>query len=89
MNHLRLLLRNALIVSLMLVGNISLMQAQNLKRQVRLGVQPTDLTENQASSLGLPNAEGIYIQSILPESSAEEIGLQAEDVILMINDFDV
>ena len=89
MNHLRLLLRNTLIVSLILMGNMGLMQAQNLKRQVRLGVQPTDLTENQASSLGLPNAEGIYIQSILPESSAEEIGLQAEDVILMINDFDV
>ncbi|MEL6134547.1 MAG: PDZ domain-containing protein, partial [Bacteroidota bacterium] len=89
MNHLTFLMKKGFVTGIMVLLAFQFLSAQNLKRQVMLGIRPTNLTEGQATSLGLPNTEGIYIQSILPATSAEEIGLQAEDVVLMINDFDV
>ncbi|MGI9158891.1 MAG: PDZ domain-containing protein, partial [Saprospiraceae bacterium] len=50
-----------------------------------LGVGIEDLDSETARTVGLPNAEGVYINRITPSSAAADAGLQAGDVIVSIN----
>ena len=47
-----------------------------------MGVQVQKVSEELADSLGLPNATGALVSSVVPASPAEKAGLQPEDVIL-------
>jgi serine protease Do len=50
-----------------------------------LGVGIEDLDSETARTVGLPNAEGVYINRITPSSAAADAGLQVGDVIIGIN----
>lgn len=50
-----------------------------------LGVKIQDLDSETARDIGLPNAEGVYINYITTRGAAEDAGLEAGDVVIGIN----
>lgn len=50
-----------------------------------MGVYIDEITNNRAKELGLPTVEGVLITRISPGGSAEEAGIQKNDVIISIN----
>jgi len=51
-----------------------------------LGVQMSDLSLEQAKSLGILPAKGAVVSSVLPGHSAARGGIQKHDIILSVND---
>jgi serine protease Do len=54
-----------------------------------LGVQMSDISLEQARSLGIFPAKGVVVSSVLPGQSAARGGIQKQDVILLVNDTQV
>ena len=54
-----------------------------------LGVQMSDISLEQARSLGIFPAKGVVVNSVLPGQSAARGGIQKQDVILLVNDTQV
>ena len=54
-----------------------------------LGVQIQPLSDDLASSLGLPKNRGEFIQSVVPGQAAARAGLQAGDVVVKVDGKDV
>jgi len=52
----------------------------------RIGVQIGEVTNDVATAIGLPRAEGALVSSIEADSPAERAGLQSGDVITRFND---
>ncbi len=50
-----------------------------------LGVSIQDLDSETAREIGLPNAEGVYINRIMLKGAAEDAGLKVGDVIIGLN----
>lgn len=50
-----------------------------------MGVYIDEITNNRAKELGLPTVEGVLITRISPGGSAEDAGIQKNDVIISIN----
>jgi serine protease Do len=51
-----------------------------------LGVQMSDISFEQAKSLGIFPVKGVVVSSVLPGQSAARGGIQKQDVILSVND---
>ena len=49
-----------------------------------LGIDFVDISADDARALGLPSAEGVAIQQVVPDSPAEAAGLRSNDVIVEI-----
>jgi serine protease Do len=49
------------------------------------GMQVQDITPDIAQQLHMPNAKGVVIRNVRPDSSAAEAGLQAGDMVLEID----
>ncbi len=57
--------------------------------QAFLGVNTTDVASESAANLdryGIDATEGAFVQSVVPDSAADDAGLQAGDVIVAVND---
>ena len=54
-----------------------------------LGVEITNVTEEIAESLGLPDTKGAFVSSLSPNGPSKEAGIQAGDVILKFNNNEV
>jgi len=54
------------------------------KSKAYMGVFLSDLSAGDFEELGLKENYGVFIESIVEESPAEEAGLQAQDVILQV-----
>ncbi|HEY2918231.1 MAG TPA: trypsin-like peptidase domain-containing protein [Candidatus Binatia bacterium] len=54
-----------------------------------LGVQMSDISLEQARSLGIFPAKGVVVSSVLPGQSAARGGIQKQDVILSVNETQV
>ena len=52
---------------------------------VKFGMQILNLTEQQATRLGIKQKGGVQVKSVEPSSFAEDIGLQPGDVIVAVN----
>jgi pimeloyl-ACP methyl ester carboxylesterase len=63
---------------------ITLLPAQDLPRRAFLGVQMRPLAADDAKTLGLPNADGVRLATVFPNSSAESAGLKQGDVLLKV-----
>lgn len=50
-----------------------------------LGMLPKDIDNNMAEAMGLSSTEGVLVESVEPNSPAEEGGLKAGDIILEFN----
>jgi serine protease Do/serine protease DegQ len=55
-------------------------------RRGQLGVIVQDVTPALAEAFGLESSEGALVSQVVPGSAAEEVGVQAGDVILRIGD---
>jgi serine protease Do/serine protease DegQ len=55
-------------------------------RRAYLGVQMQDITPELASAFGIEVQEGAVVTQVVPESAAEEAGLQIGDVITAVDD---
>ena len=51
-----------------------------------LGVQMSDISQEQAKTLGLRSVKGVVVNTVLPGQPAARGGLQKQDVILSVND---
>ncbi|MCK6423998.1 MAG: trypsin-like peptidase domain-containing protein [Burkholderiaceae bacterium] len=49
-----------------------------------IGVQPSDLTPERASALGLPSADGVLITGVLQDGPANAAGVRPGDVVLSV-----
>lgn len=56
-----------------------------LGRRGNLGVRPAPLTKEKAQDLGLKKAEGVWIQQVFPGTTAEDAGMQPDDVLQSLN----
>jgi serine protease Do len=54
-----------------------------------LGVQMSDISLEQARSLGIFPAKGVVVSSVLPGQSAARGGIQKQDIILTVNETQV
>ena len=54
-----------------------------------LGVQMSDISLEQARSLGIFPAKGVVVSSVLPGQSAARSGIQKQDIILTVNETQV
>ncbi|MEE8440039.1 MAG: Do family serine endopeptidase [Micropepsaceae bacterium] len=54
-----------------------------------LGVQIQSLTPDMAASMGVPDAKGAIVASVIENSPAERAGFQAGDVITAVDDVEV
>ena len=54
-----------------------------------LGVQMSDISSEQARSLGIFPAKGVVVDSVSPGQSAARGGIQKQDVILLVNETQV
>lgn len=54
-----------------------------------LGIHIGPVNSEKARELKLPSVDGVYISSVSPGGGAEDAGLQAEDVIVGINDIKI
>lgn len=52
---------------------------------IYLGVFPRTLSEQQAETLGVSPAQGVYLMQVIPNSPASKAGLQRGDVVVSIN----
>jgi uncharacterized protein len=59
--------------------------AQSLKRRASLGVAPGPVTETVATYLGLPDTKGAIINHVLPNTTAQALGIKENDIILNVN----
>jgi serine protease Do len=50
-----------------------------------MGILPQDLTPDMAKAFGMPNARGVAVASVEPDSPALKAGLKVGDVITAIN----
>ncbi len=50
-----------------------------------LGILPQELTPEMAKAFGIPNARGVAIAQVEPNSPAKKAGLQVNDVITAVN----
>jgi serine protease Do len=53
--------------------------------QARFGMTIQNLTDAQRQNLGIKQTGGVQISSVEPDSFAEDIGFQAKDILLSIN----
>lgn len=51
-----------------------------------LGISPVNLSPGLANLVGAPVMEGVLVVQVVPNSAADEGGLQEEDVIVVMND---
>src|SRR5687768_6160004 len=59
--------------------------SQNLKRRAFLGVQLSPVTDSLAKAHKLKGNDGARVMRIIPNSTAETLKLQPNDVILEVN----
>lgn len=50
-----------------------------------LGVRIQDIDEDLAKSFKLPNAKGVLITEVMPDSAADKAGLKSEDFVVAVN----
>lgn len=67
----------------------SQVHAQGLQRRGRIGIQLIPLNDSIAASRGIDAEGGIVVKGVMPNSTAEEVGLEAEDIIVGMNDFSI
>lgn len=70
-------------------GIIEQLKSDGLVSRGWLGVTIQDVNADAAKALGLPEAKGAMIASVLPGEPADKAGLKASDVILKVNGQDV
>ena len=58
-------------------------------RRGRLGVNVTDVGQEQAEALNLDSALGALVLEVVPDSAAEQAGIEPGDVILRVDDKDI
>ena len=66
-------------------GTRRVYQGRSEPTTVKFGMQIQNLTEQQADRLGVKQKGGVQVMSVEPSSFADDIGLQAGDVIVSIN----
>ncbi|MFK7925225.1 MAG: PDZ domain-containing protein [Bacteroidia bacterium] len=63
-----------------------LLTAQHLRRQGMLGIQPQALDAVSAAELGFDGEQGVLVVQVIPNTTASEIGLQSNDILLSLNE---
>ena len=53
--------------------------------EVMFGIEVTSLTRSQREELAFEESDGVLVTSVVPASFADDIGVQANDIIVMIN----
>ena len=58
-------------------------------RRGLLGVQIDNVPPQAAEMLGLKSARGVVVESVMPDTAAEEAGIEAGDVIVSLNEREI
>lgn len=81
-------MKKAICVFCLLLFGISL-EAQNLVRGGYFGFYPQPVSPAVAQSLGMDKAQGVILAKIIPNSTASEIGLKVNDILLKVNEVEI
>lgn len=76
---------NLLFQLALLATTVQLAPGQHLKKRGVIGVVPAPVSETIAKYVGLPKAEGVLVQQIVPNTTASQIGIQEKDIITNVN----
>lgn len=82
-------MKRVLIFFGVLVISCSGLRAQHLKQKGFIGIAPQPMSESVAKYLELKAGTGVIVNSVVPGSSAEKMGVKENDVILKINNQEV
>ena len=74
---------------LLLAFSLTFCQAQNIKRKILFGTYTVDITDSIADVLKLDNNKGTLIQKVVPQTTADNLKLTQNDVILKINNIEI
>ena len=72
------------ILCLVLISTTLSLPAQYLERKGSLGVEIGPVTDSIATIFGLEEAQGAHIKRVLPQSTAENLKLHPNDIILSV-----
>ncbi len=73
-------------IAMLLASSHVGLSGEPLPRRIALGVQAKPVSAESQQQLKLRNTRGVEIVSVVPNSTASEMGLKAGDVLLALND---
>ena len=67
----------------------SIVEGQNIQRRGMMGIAPRPVDSEIASQYDLKEARGVYVAQVFPNTTFTELGGQADDIILEMNNRDI
>ena len=64
-------------------------QVESLKRRASLGIHLEEMTDSLAKAHNVGQLQGVYIPHVFPEATADELGIEAGDVLIEVNEKEV
>jgi pimeloyl-ACP methyl ester carboxylesterase len=77
-----------IILLLALFGGMFISQqlnSQHIQRRASIGIYPSELTAEIAKEYNLSERKGIFVNQVIPNTTASELAIQSGDIILEIN----
>lgn len=62
--------------------------AQHLRHKGTLGIECIEASDSLLQTLKFPNTQGILVKNVVPNFTASVLGIQADDIIVAINNMD-
>jgi len=78
-----------LYITVLITLTLSVSYGQHLRRKASFGISYTEVNDSISKANSLPDNKGILIKKVNPNTTASDLGLLKNDVIIKINGIDV
>lgn len=75
-------------IFILLIAFVSTAQAQHLHRKGSLGIDYVEAPDSLLNVLKIEEAHCIWVKSVHPESTAAQLGIRPDDILVSINETD-
>jgi len=80
--------KHSLGILIVLVTFISTLHAQHLLRKGSLGIAYVEASDSLLDAWKIIETRGILVKSVAPHSTAEQLGIRADDILIAVNETD-